>query len=305
MRALLLISTLLLQVASTPSPATAPAPALTISVDVDLVNVLFTVSDRKGRLVSSLPRESFRVFDDNRAQEIAHFSSETDIPLNIALLLDTSGSVRDKIGFEREAAIRFLKATLRHGEDRATLIAFDSRIDLLHDYTDDTSALARAAGNIVVGGGTLLYDTVYWTSAERLARQNGRKIAIVISDGNDTTSRRSLDDALRSAQQSDTTIYCISTNSILRDSTQGGDHGNKILRRMAEETGGRLFLPGKIDDLNATFKRINEDLRAQYTLAYRPIDVRRDGAFHRIRIETNDKQLKIQARNGYFAARTN
>ena len=294
----LLISALLFQVPSAPAPATAEHA---ISVNVALVNVLFTVSDSRGRFVTTIPREKFRVFDDNKPQVITHFSHETDLPLAVALLIDTSGSVSDKVEFERDAAIGFLKSTLRRGKDRALLITFDSKINLLQDYTDDTDALTRAAEKLRGGGGTALFDAVYVSASEKLARQDGRRIEILISDGNDTTSRKSLDDALQAAHQSDTTIYCISTNSILKNSTVDADSGNRTLRRLAEETGGRVVFPAKADDLVAAFKKIQQELRSQYVLAYHPSDDRRNGAFHRIHIETNDRQLRIKARTGYFA----
>ena len=305
MRALLLISVLLLQAPPIAKPVAEPLPeALALSVDVDLVNVLFTVSDRKGRFVPSLPKEKFRVFDNNRRQVITHFSSETDSPLTIALLIDTSGSIQNKVDFEQEAAIRFLKSILRGGIDRALLITFDLQVKLLQDYTDNIASLARAAENISIGGGTPLYDAVYVAATEKLARQPGRRIAILISDGMDTTSRRPFQDALRAAQQNDTTVYCISTNEIGME-FHGGDSGNKVLRKLAEETGGRAFFPSKVKDLEKVFQKLNEELRAQYALAYGPSEVSQDGAFHKIRIETDDRYLRIQARNGYFARRRN
>jgi Ca-activated chloride channel family protein len=301
MRALLVLFALLLQTPSTPRPVSAPPKGeMALSVDVNLVNVVFTVSDRKGRLVPTLTKDRFEVFDDNHRQVITHFSNETDSPLTIALLIDSSGSVYNKIDFEREAAIKFLETTLRRGVDKAVLVSFDLRVNLLQDYTDDVAALADAAEKISVGGGTPLYDAVYLTATQKLKGQTGRRIEILISDGFDTTSHRSLRDALQAAQQNDTTIYCISTNSFRRD-FEDNDTGNKILRKLAEETGGRAFFPGKTKDLAAIFKQINEELRSQYTLAYSPSDVGRDGAFHKIRIETDDRHLRIQARNGYFA----
>jgi Ca-activated chloride channel family protein len=300
MRALLLTIALLLQAPLTPRPVTPPPEALALSVDVNLVNVLFTVSDRKGRLVTSLARENFRVYDDNQRQVITHFSSETELPLTIALIIDTSGSIVDKVDFEREAAIQFLESTLRRGLDKALLVTFDLQISLVQDYTDDVATLARAAETIRVGGGTPLYDAVYVTATQKLARQPGRRIAILISDGIDTTSRKSIQDALRGAHENDTTIYCISTNGIRKD-YPGSDSGNKVLRKLAEETGGHAFFPSKTKELAAAFKKLNEELRAQYTLAYGPSEARQDGAFHKIRIETDDRRLRVQARNGYFA----
>lgn len=305
MRALLITLALLLQAPSSPESMTAPTVAdHALSVDVNLVNVVFTVSDRKGRYVTSLPMEKFQVFDDNKKQVITHFSAETEMPLTIALLIDASGSVLEKVDFEQEAAMKFLESTLRGGIDRALLITFDLRVNLLQDYTDNIAKLARAAQKISVGGGTPLYDAVYLAATEKLARQPGRRVEIVISDGMDTTSRKSLADALRAAQQNDTTIYCISTNSI-RKEYGSGESGNKVLKKLAEETGGRVFFPSKTKDLDVAFKKLNEELRAQYTLAYGPSETLQDGAFHRIRIETDDRQLRIQARNGYFAGRRN
>jgi Ca-activated chloride channel family protein len=303
MRTLLMIAALLFQVPLVQSPAIEPPPEQhAISVNVNIVNVLFTVSDRNGRFVTTLPRQKFRVFEDNKAQSIAHFSNETDLPLTIAVLIDTSGSVGDKLVFEQQAAIEFLRTTLRRGKDQALLIAFDTRINLLQDFTDDIGALGRAAEKIRAGGSTSMYDAVSMAASEKLAHQTGRHVEILISDGIDTFSHKSIDDALRSAQQSDTTIYCISTNSILKNSTRDTANGNKALRRLAEETGGRLFLPVTTDELPAAFKRIDEELRSQYALTYHPGNARQDGVFHKIRIETSDRQLRVQARNGYFAS---
>ncbi len=304
MRTLIFFLSLLLQGPTLTPPVTTPPPAeLALSVDVDLVNILFTVSDRKGRLITSLPRESFRVFDNNERQVITHFSSETELPVNIALLIDTSGSVQDKVDFEREAAISFLESAVRPGLDRALVVTFDLRLNLLQDYTDDVAALARAMEKIRVGGGTPLYDAVYLTATQKLARQPGRRIGIVISDGLDTTSRKSLDDALLAAKQSEATIYCISTNSF-RESGPGSDFGNQILRKIADQTGGRAFFPSRTRDLANVFRKLNEELRGQYTLAYSPREIRQDGTFHKIRIETDDRQLRIHARDGYFAGQT-
>jgi VWFA-related protein len=302
MRIFLMLATLIIQVSSVQSPAIEPPVAEhSISVNVNIVNVLFTVSDRNGRFVTSLPREKFRVFEDNKAQSITHFSSETDLPLTVAVLIDTSGSVGDKLVFEQQAAVEFLRSSLRRGKDKALLIAFDTGINVLQDYTDDIGALSRSADQIRAGGSTSMYDAVSLAASEKLANQTGRHIEILISDGNDTFSHKSIDDALRIAQQSDTTIYCISTNSILKNSSRDTANGNKALRRLAEETGGRLFLPLTTDELSANFKKIDEELRSQYALAYHPKTSKQDGAFHKIRIETADRQLRVQARNGYFA----
>jgi VWFA-related protein len=304
MRALIMAVALLTQAASAQSPPADPPAAAeqTISVNASLVNMLFTVSNRRGRFVTSLPKDKFRVYEDNKIQSITQFSKETDLPLTIAILIDTSGSIGDKLPFERQAAIEFLRSTLRRAKDKALLITFDTGIDLIQDYTDDVGALARAAEKIRAGGSTAMYDAIHLAATEKLSTQTGRHIEILISDGNDTSSRKSLDEALRSARQSDTAIYCISTNSILRNSSRDTASGTKVLRRFAEETGGRIFMPRTTDELASTFKEIDEELRSQYALAYHPNSTRRDGAFHTIRIETSDKELQVKARNGYFDA---
>jgi VWFA-related protein len=255
--------------------------------------------------VTSLSKDKFRVFEDNKPQSMASFSSETDLPLTIALLIDTSGSVGDKLVFEQQAAIEFLKATLRPRKDKALLIAFDTRPHLLQDYTDDTRALGRAAETIRAGGSTAMYDAIYLATSEKLANQSGRHVLILISDGVDTFSRKSIEDALQNAQQNDTAIYSISTNSILKNSTRDATNGTRALRRLSEETGGRIFQPLTTDELSANFKKIDEELRSQYALTYHPNNSTQSGAFHKIRIETSDKQLRVQARNGYFDSQNN
>jgi VWFA-related protein len=306
MRTFLIFLMLLSQSSPVQSPTVEPsAEEHSISLNVNIVNVLFTVSDRKGRFVKTLPQNKFRVFEDNKAQSITHFSSETDLPLTVALLIDTSGSVGDKLVFEQKAASEFLRSTLRPGKDKALLISFDTRAHLLQDYTDDTAALGRAAEKIRAGGSTAMYDAVYLATSEKLINQAGRHILILISDGVDTFSRKSLDDVLRNAQQNDTAIYCISTNSLLKNSPRDAAIGNRALRRLAEETGGRIFLPITTDELSANFKKIDEELRSQYAITYHPNNTIQDGAFHRIRIETVDRQLRVQSRNGYFDSQNN
>ena len=285
-----------------PEPELAP-PDQRLSLDVHIVNVLFTVSDSKGRFVKSLPKERFRVFEDDRQQPITQFSNDTDLPLTVALMIDTSGSVSNKLVFERQAAIEFLKSTLRPGKDKSLLYTFDTHVDLLQDFTDDVGAMAHAAEKIRAGGSTALFEAVS-VASQKLANQTGRHIIILISDGNDTFSRKSIDDALRSAQQSDTAIYCVSTNSILKNSYQETDKGNKTLRRLAEETGGRIFLPMTTDELPANFRKIDEELRSQYALSFHPV-AKQDSAFHKIRIEANNRQLHVKSRNGYFAVKSN
>src|SRR3954471_23308850 len=169
-----------------------PTEDQTLSVNVDLVDLLVSVADKKGKFITNLKKEDFKVFEDERVQSITNFSSETDLPLTIALLVDTSGSIRDKLRFEQEAAIEFFYSTLRKGKDKALIISFDSGVDLQQDFTDDPEALANAVRKIRAGGGTSLYDAVYLAVTEKLAEQDGRRVLIMISDGDDNSSRLSL-----------------------------------------------------------------------------------------------------------------
>src|SRR6058998_1538877 len=287
-------------------PVGAPAKAAddqTISVNVDLVNILFTVADRKGKFVTNLRKDDFRVFEDDKIQSITNFSSETDLPLTIALLVDTSGSIRDKLRFEQEAAIEFFYSTLQRSKDKALIISFDSGVDLLQDFTDDPEKLADAVRKIRAGGGTSLYDAVYLSVTQKLVRQSGRRIVILITDGDDNSSRVSLTETLEAAQRNDVTIYAISTNSTAYFGSKEQDRGDKTLKRFSEETGGRPFFPFKVQDLAVSFQDISQELRSQYTIAYRPSNNKADGTFRKIRIDVADKRYKARSRNGYYAQR--
>jgi VWFA-related protein len=271
-------------------------------VNVELINVLFTVTDRKGKLVTDLDKSDLKLFEDNRTQTITNFSRETDLPLTMALVIDTSTSIRDRFKFEQEAAIDFLYRTLRPKKDKAFLITFDSAIELVQDYTDNPEILSKAIRQIRPGGGTKMLDAIYLTCQEKLKAETGRKILILISDGDDNLSLETLVSTLEMAQKSDVTIFAISTNS-------SGFFGitapkaDKNLKRLAEETGGRAFFPFKAEDLASSFQDIGAELRSQYSLAYRSTNPARDGSFRSIRIETERKSLKVKSRKGYYAPR--
>jgi VWFA-related protein len=271
-------------------------------VNVELINVLFTVADRKGKLVTDLNKSDLKLYEDNRAQTITNFSRETDLPLTIALVIDTSTSIRDRFKFEQEAAIDFLYRTLRPKKDKAFLITFDSAIELVQDYTDNPEILSKAIRQIRPGGGTKMLDAIYLTCQEKLKSETGRKIMILISDGDDNLSLETLTSTLEMAQKSDVAIFAISTNS-------SGFFGitapkaDKNLKRLAEETGGRAFFPFKAEDLSSSFQDIGAELRSQYSLAYRSSNATRDGSFRSIKIETERKNLKVKSRKGYYAPR--
>jgi Ca-activated chloride channel family protein len=271
-------------------------------VNVELVNVLFTATDRKGRLVTDLEKSDLRLYEDNKPQAITNFSRETDLPLTIALLIDTSTSIRDRFKFEQQAAIDFLAKTLRPRRDKALLITFDSAIELVQDFTDDPERISRAIRQVRPGGGTKMLDAVYLACQEKLKGEAGRKVLILISDGDDNLSLETLGSTLEMAQRADVSLYAISTNS-------SGFFGltapksDKLLKRLAEETGGRAFFPFKAEDLSQSFQDIGEELRSQYSLAYRSSNPNRDGSFRSIKIETARKSLKVKARKGYYAPR--
>jgi Ca-activated chloride channel family protein len=273
----------------------------TLSVNVDRVNVLFTVANRKGKLITNLGPGDFSVFEDDQIQNISNFSNDADLPLNIAFLIDSSGSVRDKLPFERQAAAKFFCSQLRHGKDRALVMSFDTAAKLFQDYTDDLPLLTEALRKIIPGGSTSLYDAVFEVTAYKLAGQSGRRIIILLSDGLDNSSHTSLAKTLEVAQKNDVIIYGISTNGLDDSDTEDHKTGDAVLKRLAKETGGDALCPTRIQDLNHSFSRIAEELRSQYSLAYGPSNTRRDGTYRHIRIVPSHKGYMTRSRAGYYA----
>ncbi|MBI4904075.1 MAG: VWA domain-containing protein [Acidobacteria bacterium] len=272
-----------------------------ISLDVSRVNVLFTVSDKRGRFVTNLTKDDFEVFENKKKQNIIEFSSESDLPLRLGLLLDTSNSVRDRFKFEQEAAIEFLNSLLRPRQDRALVYSFDTEAEMISDLTDDHEKLVRAVRGLRPGGGTALYDAIYKSCRDRLIQDQPkhkfRRAIVILSDGEDNQSRVTREQALEMAQKSDVVIYSVSTN-ITRIQTDG----DKLLRYLAVETGGLALFPFKVEDLAQSFENISNELRSQYSILYRPEPLHTDGLFHRIDIKVHDrKDMVVRARKGYFA----
>jgi VWFA-related protein len=291
-------------IAATTFPQIPPPPQdeklPVFSVDVANVDVLFTVTDRKGKSIRNLKQEHFRVYEDEYPQTITTFSAGANLPLNIALLVDVSGSVRDKLRFEQEAAAEFFRSTLMRSKDTAVAMTFDTRVELIQDYTDDAGVLAKSLRRMRAGGGTALFDAVYLAVTRKLRDREGKRILVIISDGDDTASRTSLTDAINTAQRHDVIMYGISTNS----SGFWGDRnrrGDDILRALIEPTGGRVFSPARAQDLGSSFRDITQELRYQYGLSYSSTNVARDGGYRQIRIEPSDKKYVVRAREGYFA----
>jgi Ca-activated chloride channel family protein len=272
-----------------------------IKVPVNLVNVLFTAADKKNRLILDLTKDDFRVLEDNKPQAIRFFSRESDLPLRIAILIDTSNSIRDRLRFEQEAAADFLNAALRPGKDLAFVVGFDVEPQLVQDYTDNMEKLSDAIRGLQAGGVTSLYDAIYFSAKEKMLffpppEPYLRRVMIIISDGQDNQSERTREEALAMAQRAEVTIYTISTN---RTGLQG--RGDRVLRRLAEETGGRAFFPFEASELAANFQEIARELRSQYSLAYVSTNQARDGTFRNIAIEPRERTLRIRAKTGYFA----
>jgi VWFA-related protein len=272
-----------------------------IVLDVTRVNILFTVTDKKGRFVTDLTRNDFDIVENKKSQTIQQFTAESDLPLRIAVLVDTSNSIRDQFRFEQQAAIRFIQSVLRPKEDRVMLVSFDSATELVSDLTGDLKVLEKGIDSMRPGGGTTLYDAIYFASKEKLMmdqpRDKFRRAMIIISDGEDNESRMSRDQALEMAQKADVVIYTISTN-IKRDDLEG----DKVLRYLADETGGQAFFPFKIEDLDQSFENIANELRHQYNIFYRPEPLKTDGLYHPVTVKTKArKDLVVRARKGYYA----
>ncbi len=276
-------------------------PQARIVLDVSRVNLLFTVTDKKGRFITDLGREDFQIVESKRQQAIQEFTSETDLPLRLAILIDTSNSIRDRFRFEQEAAIQFINSVVKPGQDKALIVSFDTAAELVADLIDDTEKLALSIRNLRPGGGTSLYDAIYYASRDKLLqdqpRHKFRRALVVVSDGDDNQSRVSRDQALEMAQKADAVIYAISTN-ITRIDTDG----DKVLRYLTSETGGQAFFPFKVEDLSQSFENIANELRHQYNILYRPEPLKTDGLFHPIDLKVKGrKDLVVRARTGYYA----
>ena len=273
---------------------------LTIHKRVDEVNVVFTATNGHGKFVRDLSQNDFRVLDNNQPPQILDFRRETDLPLRVGLLVDDSGSVRSRFTFEQNSALSFLKQVVRPRTDRAFVIGFNSHSKLMKDFTDNQEALSSAVYSLKAGGGTALYDAVYLACKEKLLRTGDeapvRRAIIVLSDGEDNQSQVSLGTAIQMAQRAEVVIYAISTDDsglVLR--------GDGVLEQLANATGGRAFFPYKMSDITKAFSSIEEELRSQYSVAYKPADLTADGRYHSIEIIALSKKVHVRARPGYYA----
>jgi VWFA-related protein len=275
-----------------------------IRAEVTRVNMLFAVTDKRGHFVTDLVRDDFTISENKKPQSILEFTSESDLPLRLAILIDTSNSIRDRFRFQQEAATNFITSVMRQ-QDKAVVVSFDTAAELVADLTNDTHILENAVRNLRPGGGTALYDAIYFACKEKLMRDQPmykfRRAMVVLSDGDDNESRYSRDQALEMAQRADTVVYTISTN-ISHIETDG----DKVMHYFAEQTGGASFFPFQAKDLNQSFENIANELRHQYNLFYRPEPLKNDGQYHQVQIKVrNRKDLLIRARKGYYARREN
>src|SRR5580693_2737223 len=305
-----------------PPPETSAQNQARIVQTVNLVDVLFTVLNRRNRLVPDLEKDNFKIWDDKSPQSIRYFSRQTDLPLRIGLLMDTSNSIRDRLKFEQDAATAFLFSVIRHNRDQAFVMTFDDEPALLQTFTDDAGRLRDEIVKTRAGGGTAVYDAIYQACEKELShppRPPGdqpdvvRRVMILISDGDDNLSNHTRSEAIEMAQRTSVVIYTISTStqwiqlsqtdpSKLADRKTHLTEGDKILQDLAEETGGRAFFPYHVDDLDQSFQDIGDELRNQYSIAYSPTNYVMDGRYHKIRIEVPDhKGYQVRARRGYFA----
>jgi VWFA-related protein len=323
---ILTLAVLSLTVTGAGSELLAQDPLPSIKIDVDLVNILTSVRDKRGALIPNLQKEDFTILEDGKAQTIKYFTKETDLPLTIGLLVDVSGSQRNLIDIERSAASAFFRSVLRK-KDLAFLISFGEENELLQDYTGSARLLTEGLGQLRVSSGvsgvhpgpvptmgdprgTVFYDSVYLAADEKLKGEVGRKVIVVITDGVDQGSRKTRNQAIEAAQKADAVIYSIDYSDPqaygggFGTIRIGGNGGEAELRKMSDETGGRVFKVDRKHSLDDVFKELQDEMRSQYSIAYTPTNEVKDGGYRRLEVRLSSKDLKAQARKGYYAIKT-
>jgi VWFA-related protein len=287
------------------SPQTPPADQqTTLRTSVNEVDLVFTVADRHGRFIKDLKQSDFALLDDQKAPaQVYRFTQETNLPLRVGILIDTSTSIRQRFAFEQQAATEFLLEILRPKSDKAFVEGFDITPDFKQDWTNNLDLLATGINALRPGGGTAIFDAVYTACESKLmdstrGHEPARRAIVVISDGEDNQSHAYLDDAIKECQRAETIIYTISTNV-----SPSRDRGDDVLQKMADATGGRAFYPTRIEDMPVSFGKIQEELRSQYALVYKPADFKADGSFRTIYLFCLDRRYQVNARKGYFAPR--
>ncbi len=286
-----------------PNPAAKPqeAPA-TLRVDVNLINILCTVQTGQGRHVTGLNQEDFVIKEDGIPQSITHFASDVNLPLTLAVLIDTSPSVLEILALEQQVAIEFLR-TILGKRDLAMIINFDRSVTLIQDFTNSIPMLEKAIHTLAIGRGTSVHDAVYLACEEKLKRETGRKAIVLISDGGDTTSKLKISKAIESAQRADTIIFSISNRigGFYGYGRYGGGNPG-TLKKYARSTGGTAFFPNKPQKFKRAFDAIARELGNQYLLSYQSSNGSQDGGYRSIRVTLpKRKRVRIKARKGYYA----
>ncbi len=291
------------------APALGPAqgdqqPAFTITAQVSEVYLTFTVTDRHGHFINDLKQSDFALLDDGKAPaQVYRFEQNTNLPLRVGLVIDTSTSIRQRFAFEQQAATEFLLQILRPASDKAFVEGFDLAPDYKQNWTNNLDALTAGIQGLHSGGGTALFDAVYSGCHDKmldatLHHEPARKAVILISDGDDNQSHSYLEDAIKECQRAETSVYTISTNM-----SPSRDRGDDTLQKIADATGGRAYYPNRIEDMSNSFAQIQQELRSQYALSYKPADFSTNGAFRTIYLFCLDRKYQVRSRTGYFAPR--
>ncbi|HEY4051072.1 MAG TPA: VWA domain-containing protein [Acidobacteriaceae bacterium] len=299
---------------ATPGTQQAPKPGApngqdnsqyTLSTYANEVNLIFTVTDRHGRFIENLQQNDFALLDDQKAPaQVFSFTQQTNLPLRVGILIDASTSIRQRFEFEQSAAVQFLQQVVRPRSDLAFVMGFDVSPYVTQSYTNDQDRLEAGITKMRPGGGTALFDAVYVACRDHLLKAPNatpgavRKALVVISDGDDNQSRAYPDDAIKMCQRAETIVYAISTNV-----SPSRDRGDDVLKQIAEATGGVAFFPKRLEDMSQSFHNIEDELRSQYSLAYRPADFKLDGSFRSIYLVALDRRYVVRASKGYFAAK--
>jgi VWFA-related protein len=274
----------------------------TFKVQVNEVNLIFAVTDKKGRFVTGLKQENFGLLDDGKPPiAVVGFRQQTNLPLRVGVMVDTSSSIRSRFQFEQDSAVEFFLQTM-HRNDRAFVEGFDIQTNLAQDFTNSVDALNQGIRKLRPGGGTALYDALYKTCHEQMLTLRDdlavRKVLILLSDGDDNYSRAEMSDAIKMCQRSETIVETISTNL-----SPTKDKGDETLKVISDATGGQAFYPTKLEDVATGFRNIEQELRSQYSLQYRPANLVDNGAFRTIYLQALDPRYKVRASKGYFAPR--
>jgi len=274
----------------------------TITRQVNEVDLVFAVTDKHGHFIQDLKQSDFALLDDRKAPErVYSFTQQTNLPLRVGIVIDTSTSIRTRFHFEQQASIEFLLQTLKPQTDKAFVMGFDVTPDYRQDWTNNLDLLTSGINALRPGGGTALFDAVYSGCRDKLldasrGQEPVRKAMILISDGDDNQSHAYLDDAIKECQRAETIVYAISTNT-----SPSRDRGDEVLLKIAQATGGRAFYPKRLEDMPISFQSIQDELRSQYALVYKPADFIANGAFRPIYLYCLNRNYQVSVRQGYFA----